>query len=59
MHESIIDQHFLARNRLRRSISAFKQEPQKIGIGIDEGTALVVVDNAAEVIGRSYVSRIE
>ncbi len=59
LHECIIYQHFLARDRLRRSISAIKQEPQKIGIGIDEGTALVVVDNAAEVIGRSYVLRVE
>ncbi|MEM7558085.1 MAG: cyanophycinase [Planctomycetota bacterium] len=58
LEECIIDQHFLARDRLRRSINAIKQQPQKIGIGIDEGTALVVVGNAAEVIGRSYVLRI-
>ena len=55
MDECIIDQHFLARDRLRRSISAVKQQPEKIGIGIDEGTALVVVGDEAEVIGRSYV----
>lgn len=58
LDECIIDQHFLARDRLRRSINAVKQQPQMIGIGIDEGTALVVVDNDAEVIGRSYVLRI-
>ena len=55
----IIDQHFLARDRIRRSIAAVKQHPQKIGLGIDEGTALIVNGERAEVIGRSFVLRIE
>lgn len=57
--ECILDQHFLARDRLRRSISAVREHSNKIGIGVDEGTALVVVGNQARVEGRSYVIRIE
>ena len=41
--ECIVDQHFLARDRIRRSMAAVKAHPEKIGIGIDEGTALFVI----------------
>ena len=33
-----------------------KQYPQLLGIGIDEGTAIVVKGNTAEVIGKSKVA---
>ncbi|MEO1524511.1 MAG: cyanophycinase [Planctomycetota bacterium] len=59
LRECIIDQHFLERDRIRRSIAAVKAHPEKIGIGIDEGTALIVVDDQATVLGRSFVLRIE
>ncbi|WP_182867952.1 cyanophycinase [Stieleria mannarensis] len=57
--EAIIDQHFLKRNRLARSLAALRQHPNLIGLGIDEGTALVVEGGATEVIGKSYVLRLE
>ncbi|WP_315854298.1 cyanophycinase [Stieleria maiorica] len=57
--EAIIDQHFLKRNRIARSIAALRQHPDLIGLGIDEGTALVVEGGATEVIGKSYVLRLE
>ncbi len=52
---TIIDQHFLARNRQPRLLTAIKQNPSFVGIGIDEGTALVVSGRRMEVMGRSRV----
>ena len=37
-----IDQHFSARNRFKDMTALVKQYPQFLGIGLDEGTALVV-----------------
>ena len=39
---AIIDQHFSERNRLPRLKLAVKQHPECIGLGVDEGTALIV-----------------
>lgn len=55
---TIVDQHFLKRNRVPRLLSAVRAHPQRIGIGIDEGTALVVADGRAQVVGRLYVLRV-
>ncbi|MEM8667321.1 MAG: cyanophycinase [Planctomycetota bacterium] len=55
----IIDQHFLRRNRLSRLRIAVSRHPDRIGFGIDEGTAIVVKGDQAEVVGRSYVLRLE
>jgi cyanophycinase len=38
----IIDQHFMERGRVGRLIGAVAQNPKNLGIGIDEGTAIVV-----------------
>ena len=53
---TIIDQHFLARKRQARLIGAVKQHPLRVGLGIDEGTALVVRGRQMEVVGRSSVT---
>ncbi|NNE99685.1 MAG: cyanophycinase [Pyrinomonadaceae bacterium] len=50
-----IDQHVLARNRHFDMFSILKKRPELLGIGIDEGTALIVKGNEFEVRGRSYV----
>jgi cyanophycinase len=55
---AIVDQHFLKRNRIPRLLSAVRDHPQLVGLGIDEGTALVFVDGEATVVGDSYVLRI-
>lgn len=55
---AIVDQHFLKRNRIPRLLSAVRANPQLVGFGIDEGTALVVHDGKATVLGASYVLRI-
>lgn len=54
----IVDQHFLARDRIGRLLLAIEQNPDRIGFGIDESTALVVHQGKATVVGRSFVLRI-
>jgi cyanophycinase len=50
-----VDQHFFARKRTADMTGLMKQYPQYLGIGIDEGTAIVVTGSKAEVIGRTKV----
>jgi cyanophycinase len=52
---AIIDQHFVARSRHNRLISAVIEYPEMTGIGIDESTAILVSGNQAEVVGESQV----
>lgn len=56
---AVVDQHFLARNRMPRLMEAIRKNQQLIGYGIDEGTALVVEQGRMSVIGNSYVIRIK
>jgi cyanophycinase len=51
----IVDQHFLARSRHNRLISAVIEFDNVMGIGIDESTAVLVKGNDAEVIGDAQV----
>jgi cyanophycinase len=52
----IIDQHFLARGRVGRLLVSVLQEGSpRIGLGIDENTALVVEGDSAVVLGTSGV----
>jgi cyanophycinase len=49
---AVIDQHFATRKRHNRLISVLAEHPGLVGIGIDEGTAVVVApDETFEVIG--------
>lgn len=57
--DAIVDQHFLRRNRIPRLLSAIRTHTERIGFGIDEGTALIVQNDKAEVVGNSYVIRVE
>ena len=50
-----IDQHVLARNRQFDLFSILENKTEILGIGLDEGTAIVVKKNQFEVIGNSYV----
>lgn len=52
---AIIDQHFLKRRHLNRLIEAVETHPGMIGLGIDEGTALLVRGDLLSVLGDSYV----
>lgn len=51
-----VDQHLLARNREEDLVGVVERFPNLLGIGLDEGTALVVRGDTAEVIGRSVVA---
>lgn len=57
LEHTIIDQHFLKRNRYNRLISALAAHPTMVCIGIDEGTAIIVHGNQATVAGDSQVVR--
>jgi cyanophycinase len=50
-----VDQHFSARNRFRDMTALMATYPQFLGIGLDEGTALVVRGSTAEVLGKGKV----
>jgi cyanophycinase len=51
----VIDQHFQNRNRLPRLQGILTRHPDRLGMGIDEETAVVVQGRTATVIGRANV----
>ncbi len=54
--DAIIDQHFVRRKRHNRLISLVLESPQRLGVGIDESTALVIgPDGMWRVMGASVV----
>lgn len=55
---AIVDQHFTERSRLGRSQIAVGQHPQRFGLGIDEGTAVLVTGRRIEVVGQGSASLI-
>jgi cyanophycinase len=55
LKNSAIDQHLLRRNRQFDLIDVVQKQPELLGIGIDENTAIVVQGDRFEVIGKSYV----
>ena len=52
---SAIDQHFSQRNRFADLEVVVKKHQDLLGVGIDEGTALVVQPKLSEVIGNGSV----
>ena len=51
---AIVDQHFVRRRRLNRLISVVLEHPERVGVGIDESTALEVgPDGSWKVLGES------
>jgi cyanophycinase len=52
---AVVDQHFLRRSRVNRLLGVLAERPHLIGLGIDEGTALVLQGDKWSVVGRSYV----
>ncbi len=51
-----IDQHHLVRNRQYDMLEVVEAHPELLGIGIDEGTAIIVHGDEFAVFGRSYVA---
>lgn len=52
---AVVDQHFLKRNRQPRLQGVLASRPGLLGLGIDEGTALIVEGNQLTVLGESEV----
>jgi cyanophycinase len=52
---TVIDQHFLARNRQERLLGTLQAHPGLVGLGIDEGAAVVVRGGRLSVVGQSDV----
>ena len=50
-----VDPHFSQRPRFDDRTALMKRHPQRLGIGIDETTAIVVAGYVAEVMGRNKV----
>ncbi|MES2650268.1 MAG: cyanophycinase [Bacteroidota bacterium] len=57
LQNTIIDQHFIKRNRYARLISSLAAHPEMVCIGIDESTAIIVRGTKATVAGESQVIR--
>ena len=55
LDSAIIDQHFVARSRYNRMLSAIAKFPTLPCIGIDEGTAIIVHGNNIKVAGEGQV----
>ncbi|NJM53455.1 MAG: cyanophycinase [Blastocatellia bacterium] len=56
----IIDQHFTERGRLSRLITAVSYNPQNLGIGIDENTAIILnKEGHLEVFGEGTVTIVD
>jgi cyanophycinase len=53
---AIVDQHFLARDRKTRLLEALALHPGLFGVGIDEGTALIVHGRSLRCLGDSTVT---
>lgn len=53
---TVIDQHFVVRQREPRLRSVLQKHPGFIGIGVDEGTALIVKGRSLRAIGKSTVT---
>lgn len=47
-----IDQHFSQRGRLGRFVSALIQQPAVLGFGIDENTAIAVMEMKSKLLVR-------
>jgi len=57
--EAIVSPHFTERHRLASLISIVMDHPSRIGVGLDEGTAVIVFKGAFDVVGRGTVSIVD
>lgn len=57
LHNAIIDQHFAQRGRIGRLLCGVAENPDVLGIGIDEDTSIIVYsDHTFEVYGTNSVT---
>jgi cyanophycinase len=57
---TIVDQHFVKRQRENRLFALVLAHPEELGVGIDEGTALLVEDGRrGSVVGDGVVMLVD
>lgn len=56
---ALVDTHFTRRRRLQRLFMVIAQNPELMGLGIDEDTALVIRGHLGEVAGRGSVTFVD
>jgi cyanophycinase len=56
LRDAAVDQHLTARGRQDDMLEVVRRYPSLLGIGIDEGTALIVTNDRAEITGRGRVA---
>ena len=56
LRKSAIDQHINARNRWDDLIAVIQKYPKLLGIGLSEGTAIIVKGDTFEVMGKWKVA---
>ncbi len=56
LHDVAIDEHVIVRGRERDMLAVLEEYPQLLGLGLDEGTALVIQGDRARAIGTSRVA---
>jgi cyanophycinase len=56
LRDAAVDQHLTARGRQDDMLEVVGRHPSLLGIGIDEGTALIVTNDRAEITGRGRVA---
>ena len=59
MPKMLIDMHCGERGRLPRLLSAITLDPDRLGVGIDENTAICVFKDSFEVLGTGVVSVVD
>jgi cyanophycinase len=57
--KSLIDTHFTQRRRLYRLFVAIADNPEIMGLGIDEDTAMIVKGEIATVVGKGGVTFVD
>jgi cyanophycinase len=56
---AVIDTHFAQRRRLQRLFMVVARNPDLMGLGIDEDTAMVVHGHVAQVVGKGSVTFVD
>lgn len=59
LKDVVVDQHFIARGHLGRLIAFLRRYDKPVGLGIDEGAAVVFAGPAWRVLGKSHAVLIE
>ncbi|MDI6604825.1 MAG: cyanophycinase [Thermoanaerobacteraceae bacterium] len=59
LNDVVIDQHFAQRGRIGRLLTAIAENPNNLGVGIDEDTAIIVEGNSFRVIGSNAVTIVD